>query len=89
MPPRWAKEGSLFQRLHLAALHPGPTLAGLAVEGAGDAEAEVLETAIAQQGGAQVADADQEGFGLVVPAEKAFDGNDEFADAEAEPRQCR
>lgn len=76
--------GEVVHGLDFAAVDPGADDFGVAVEGADDAEAEVFEALVAEEGGAEVAGADEDGFGLVVPAEKAFDGGDEFGDAKAD-----
>ena len=49
-------------------------LASLRIEGGDEVEAVVLEPLIAQEGGAEVADADEIAVGRVVPAEKVLYG---------------
>jgi len=56
---------------------------GVGVEAGDDADAVLVEAFVAEEGAAEVADADEEGVGGVGPAEKFFDGVDDFVHGEA------
>ena len=61
---------------------------GIVVKGPHKAKAEILKAVIAQQRRAQAADADQHRLGLVVPAQKSFDGGNQFGNVKTDARRA-
>ena len=72
--------GEILEREHSLAVDALPDLFGICIECSNDAETKVGEALVPEEGGAEVAAADEESVVNAFPAEKGFDGKDEFRD---------
>jgi hypothetical protein len=68
------KRDQLVNGLHLAAMNPLANHFWILVKSTHDAEAKMMKALVAEQRRSQTADSNQHRLGLVVPAEKPFDG---------------
>src|ERR1019366_3646042 len=69
--------------LHFPPLIPFVYLRSDPTKGNRNPQAEILKPLVAQERSSQIADTHQNSFGLVIPAEEPFDGDDQIRYAEA------